>query len=546
MKPTRYAEGHSERALKYYDQMTWHELWDWNASKYPEKEAIVSSEKRLTWAEVKRWSDRVALGLVELGIEKDDIIGMQLPNIPEALMLRAALRKAGIVGFVAALGLREWEMEQILPRINARGMTVIPEYGGRPYLKPILDLRPKMPKLQYLFVMGKNVPGGTISLDQMAERPLDQKHAVDALKKRQIGRYDVHEVWTTSGTTGMPKILESLNHVYANGIQMVETWKLTHDDVYLLLTPHSGGVAPLAFNPSFVTGARLVLQPTFDAEDALRLIEKEKVTFVVAVPTQLEMMISHPNLGKYNLRSLKVICYSGAVLSPATAKVVEEKLQCRIVTCYGGVEFSYLSVNAPDDPPEVRWSSAGKVCGFHEARIVNGEGKEVPQGEVGELLVKTPNTGGFHKDREATLAAWSGEPDGWFRTGDLARVDKDGNYFIVGRIKDVYKRGGWTVAPAEAEKVLSAHPSVASVAIVGMPDQVLGEKGCAYVILKAGESLTFDGMAAFLKEKNLASYKHPERLEIVTEFPMSSGGKVLKRELIADITKKLKAEGKII
>ena len=286
------------------------------------------------------------------------------------------------------------------------------------------------------------------------------------------------------------------------------------------------------------------MQPSFDAEQAMQLIEKEHVTFAVAVPAQLEMMVNHPNLGKYDLSSLKVVCYSGAVLSPDTARRIEGKLGCRTITVYGGVEFAFLSATCPDDTQEVRWNSVGKICPHHEAKIVDTEGREVPRGQDGELIVKTPNTGGFHKDGEATLAAWSGEPDGWFRTGDLARVDKEGNYYIVGRIKDVYKRGGWTVAPAEVEKVLSAHPKVASVAIVGMPDQVLGEKGCAYVILKAGESLTFEEMIAFLKEKKVASYKLPERLEIVSEFPMSSGGKVLKRELIADITKKLKAESR--
>jgi non-ribosomal peptide synthetase component E (peptide arylation enzyme) len=545
MKPTRYTDGLSERARKYFDQVTWQEMWNFNAQKYPDKEAIVSPQRRVTWAEAKRWSDRVALGLIEMGFKRDDVVGLQLPNTPEAMMLRAALRKAGIVGFVAALGLREWEMEQVLPRVDARGMTVLPEFGGRDYLQRIQELRPKLPRLEHIFVVGDNVPEGTVSLEEMSQRPLEEKFPVESLERQWIGRFDVHEVWTTSGTTGMPKILESVNHPYPNGIQVVEIWKLTQDDVCLLLTPHSGGVAPLCFNPAFVLGTTLVMIPSFDAEEALKIIEKERVTFIVAVPTQLEMMINHPDLGKYDQSSLRVVCYSGAVLSPATAKLIEEKLGCRIVTCYGGVEFSYLTLSSPDEPEEVRWSSVGKACDFHEAKVVDGEGNEMPQGEVGELIVKTPNTGGYHKELEATLAAWSGEPDGYFRTGDLAKVDKEGNYYIVGRIKDVYKRGGWTIAPAEVEGVLSAHPKVASVAIVGMPDPLMGERGCAFVIPKAGSEFTFEEMIAFLQENKVASYKLPERLEIMSEFPMSSGQKVLKRELIAEITEKLKAEGKI-
>lgn len=545
MKPTRYADSMSQRAREYFDHITWQEIWDLNAKKYPGDEALVTTQSRVTWAEARKWTDRVALGLIELGLKKDDVVGLQLPNIPEAIMLRTALRKAGLVGFVAAPGLREWEMEQILPRIGARGFAVLPEFGGRDYLKGIREIQPRLPRLEYIFTVGEDTPQGTISLKQMSQQPLEERFPAGTLAKRWIGRFDVHEVWTTSGTTGMPKILESLNHTYPSGMQRAEVWKLNHDDRCLLLTPHSGGVAVLCFNSAFALGARLVMQPSFDAEGAMKLIETEKITFAVAVPAQLEMMVNHPNLGKYDLSSLRVVCYSGAVLSPETARRIEEKLGCRILTVYGGVEFAFLSATSPDSAPEVRWNSVGKLCPQHEAKIVNGEGVEVPQGEIGELIVRTPNTGGFHKDREATLAAWSGEPDGWFRTGDLARVDREGNYFIVGRIKDVYKRGGWTVAPAEVEKVLSAHPRVSSVAIVGMPDQVLGEKGCAYVIPRAGENFTFDEMVAFLKEQKVASYKMPERVEIVSEFPMSSGGKVLKRELIADITKKLKAEGKV-
>jgi non-ribosomal peptide synthetase component E (peptide arylation enzyme) len=468
--------------------MTWHEVWNLNAQKYPDQEAIVSLQKRITWADAKRWSDRVALSLIELGLQKDDVVGVQLPNIPEAIMLRAALRKAGIIGFIAALGLREWEMDQVLPRIDARGMAILPEFGSRNYLQRIEVLRPKLPKFEYIFVLGDDVPKGTISINEMSQSLIEEKKPISSLEKRWVGRFDIHEVWTTSGTTGIPKIIESMNFTYPDSIQFIGPWKLTHEDVYLLLTPHSGGIAPLCYNPAFVLGAKMVMLPSFDAEEALKLIEKEKVTFVVAVPTQLEMMINHPNLDTYDLSSLRIACYSGAVLSPTTAKLIEEKLGCRIVTCYGGVEFSYLSVTSPDDPQDVRWNSVGKPCGYHEAKIVNGEGNEVPSGEVGELILKSPSQGGFHKDREATLAAWNGEPDGYFRTGDLANVDGEGNYYIVGRIKDVYKRGGWTVAPAEVEGILAAHPKIVSVAIVGMPDTIMGEKGCAYVIPKAGES----------------------------------------------------------
>jgi len=217
MKPTRYADTMPQRAREYFDHITWQEIWDLNAQKYPDEEALVSTQSRVTWAEAKTWTDRVALGLADLGLNKGDVVGLQIPNIPEALMLRTALRKAGIVGFVAAPGLREWEMEQILPRVEARAIAVLPEFGGRKYLQSMQELRPRLPKLQYIFVVGEDAPEGTISLKQMSQQPIEKRIPASSLAKRWIGRFDVHEVWTTSGTTGMPKILESLNHPYASG-----------------------------------------------------------------------------------------------------------------------------------------------------------------------------------------------------------------------------------------------------------------------------------------------------------------------------------------
>ena len=170
---------------------------------------------------------------------------------------------------------------------------------------------------------------------------------------------------------------------------------------------------------------------------------------------------------------------------------------------------------------------------------------EVPKGETGELACKTPNNGGFHNDAEATHRAWGGEPDGWYMTGDLAQEDEEGNFYIVGRIKDIIKRGGHPIAPAEIEDLLISHPKVQGVAVVPMPDPVYGEKVCAYVIPAPGQDFAFEEMVSFLKERKIASYKLPERLEIVERFPLSSSAKILKRELTADITRKLSAEGRI-
>ena len=545
MRPIRYAKEIPRRLIDYFDQPTVQELCDRYAVKYAHNEAIVDPRTRVTWAEFKRWSDMVAMGLVGLGLSKDDIVALQVPNIAEAFLLRLAFRKAGIVGLMLGAAFREKELQYMLGSTNAKGIAILPAYHDRNYMQVINDIRSDLPELKYVFVVGDDVPAGTTSIKEMAERQLDERFSPQGMQERGIGRFEVSELWTTSGTTGMPRIVQIANPYYSWGLQWAERWKLTGEDVFGLLSPHSGGVASICYNSSFTLGAKLVMQPVFEPELALESIQKERITIAVGVPTQLEMILKYPGLDDYDLGFLRIFCVSGAYASPATLRKAEERMDCCCVTFFGGVEFGDFSATSQHDSPEVRWTSIGKVFPHIEGKVVDETGNEVPKGETGELACKTPNNGGFHNDAEATHRAWGGEPDGWYRTGDLAKEDEEGNFYIAGRIKDIIKRGGYPIAPAEIEDLLITHPKVQGVAVVPMPDPVYGEKVCAYVIPAAEQDFTFEEMVCFLKERKIASYKLPERLEIVDRFPLSSTAKILKRELTADITGKLRAEGRI-
>jgi non-ribosomal peptide synthetase component E (peptide arylation enzyme) len=353
----------------------------------------------------------------------------------------------------------------------------------------------------------------------------------------------------TSGTTGFPKLTEtSFGGSSGQNDLLLEKYKITHDSIFAALAPLTGGASGSGICKGICqqAGCKLAMLERFDAEEALRLIEQEKVTFATGVPTMMSMIIRHPNFEKYDIRSLQVWHTASAYLPPGLAKEVEEKMDCRIVNHFGGIDVGFATTTSVDDPVEVRLSSVGKPMPNITLKLIDEQDREVPVGEVGEIIFGTKTSrarGGYYKDLEATLKK---EAQGLNRTGDLGKLDEYGNLYIVGRKKDVIIRGGQNIFPAEIESILITHPKVAYTAVVGMPDPVMGEKSCAYIIPKSGQTLTLDEIVSFLLEKKIAKYKLPERLELVDSFPMSGEGqKIIKRELTERVTKKLKAEGVI-
>jgi len=263
------------------------------------------------------------------------------------------------------------------------------------------------------------------------------------------------------------------------------------------------------------------------------------------VPALLAMMLKHPDMGKHSLKSLRYINSFGAFLDYALAVEVEEKFGCPIVQMYGSNDSGPLALTGPDESREVRLKTVGKPRGGGEVRLIDDNGKEVGKGEIGEIVVRGPIlASGFYRNPEATWQVWT--KDGWFKTGDLGRIDVNGNLLIVGRKKEMIIRGGQNVYPIEIEGFLATHPKISAVAVVGMPDPIMGEKACAYVVPKAGEKFVFEEMVDYLKAKKVANYKIPERLEIVDALPLVGGQKVDKKALQKDILAKLKAEGQAV
>ncbi|UCG65252.1 MAG: AMP-binding protein [Deltaproteobacteria bacterium] len=546
-RATRYTPEMIEEYTKngYWDTTTLCDFWEKNAKEYPDREAIVDSKTRLTWSQAKQWIDRLALGFVELGIERDEMIVLQLPPMVEGFLLRVACEKVGILCLPAARTFRHAEMEYILNRVKPVGLVICHEFAGFNYLNMFEEMRPRIPEIRHVFIVGDVVPEGTISLKEMLERPLEQKYPPDYLEGRKFSASETSLVVHTTGTTGLPKLVEhAMCSRLWHGSTYIELLKLTSDDILGNFVPVAAGPNSPVFFTAPQIACKVVILERWDPEDALKLIARERITAGLLVPTMLINMVHHPNFDSYDLSSLRVVWTGGAPIPYHQAVEVEEKFGCPLLQNYGAIDADPNTINSLGDSREERLLTVGKPTRGTELKLVDEEGREVPRGEVGEVWGRGPCCPpGFYGDEEATWEAWEG---GWFKMGDLAKWDDKGNLVIAGRKKDMIIRGGQNIYPAEVEDILRTHPKVVDAAIVGMPDPIMGQRCCAFLILQPGQELSFEETISFLKEKKFAPHKLPERLEIVDSLPrVGDQQKVDKKILEQDITQRLKQEGKI-
>lgn len=545
-RPTRYtAELEKEYVQKgYWTTTTFADVWDRNARQYPDTEAVVDSRTRVTWAQAKLWIDRLALGFLELGFRKDDVLVVQLPNSVELTLLRVATEKAGLLCLPVLRTLRHNEMEYILKFVNASGIVVLREFRGFNYTDMLNEIKPRIPGLKYIFVAGENVTSAALSITEMITKPVEKKYPAEYLQSKKMPWNEFSTIGHTSGSTGFPKFVEyPICSTMRLGTQTVEAYHLTHNDIVAALSPAAFGPSLIAHVCAPIAGAKIVMEEHFEAEEALQIIEREKVTAIGAVPAQLAMMAGHPNLSKYDYSSLRLIRCTGSPLAYHVGVNAEEKMKAKIVQCYGAVDFGTISGSHFSDTRETRLLTNGAPYDGGEVKLMDDNGKEVLPGEVGEVWARGPHSvSGYFKDPEATKKAWEG---GWYRTGDLGSFRTEGTLMVVGRKKDLIIRGGQNIYPAELEALLLTHPAVLMTAVVSMPDDVMGEKACAYIVPKPGHKIAFEEMVSFLKVKGVAPFKIPERLEIADKFPMvADGQKIDKKSLTKRVAEKLAAERK--
>ena len=533
-KSSYSAPGALEQCRSYWGEGTYASHWDANARNYPDQEALVDSQQRLTWAQAKQLTDRIALNLLKLGIRRDAVVVLQLPNSVELYVWRIACEKAGLLSISVLRSFRQYEMEYILSRLEAVAIVIPDQFGGRDYYAEIQAARFKLPSLKHVFLMGSMQRPSAISTAQLLVGPAE----ADALSPKAFTNQDIM-LFCTSGSTGFPKFVEMPMGVRIFSSKLrAQLYAISNLDVLAGLALSAVGANAVPFITGSLFGAKSVLLENFTPEEALDLLQQEKVTILASVPTILLKLVNHPNFSKYDLSALRLVNSGGGPLPYSQAVELQKRFPCPVVQGYGATELGLGCFNRPDDPVEVRLGTVGRPLGG-QIKLVSDAGKEVAVGEVGEILGKDPGeAAGYYNDAEATSKSWDEEH--WYHTGDLGRFDVHGNLTIVGRKKDMIIRGGQNIYPIEVESFLAAHPKVAEVAVIGVPDKILGEKACAVVVTRLGQRFTFEEMLAFLRGKNLASFKLPEYLELRDSLPhLQDSQKIDKRVLQRDIGERM-------
>lgn len=526
----------------FWKNRLWTDYIRENAKRLPQREAVVDRKHRLTFQQFKDGVDQMAVHLQRIGIGKEDRVGLQLPNWWEFICLRFALHRIGAVSIPLPPDWRQREIEYILKETEAKAFFIPDFFRNFDYREMTANFRGNLPKLQYVFVIGdRKPPNGMTSYDTLLT-PVSQSD-VDRLDSIEVDPNEVDIIASSSGSTSFPKlVVRTPNQVGAMVEPIAERHELTIDDTVIGLAPITRGVGYLAVATSLVSGAKIVLLEKFTAEEALRLMVKEKVTVALGVPTEMIKILASPELPKSDLRTLRCFTNGGASLPASMAEEMAIKLNCKIMSGYGAVDGGLPTWTSLNDPPEKAYFSVGRPLRGMEVAIFDEAGKPVPHGITGEVVYRGANVSlGFYKNVADFRKLF--DPEGWYFSGDLGQIDEEGYLKIVGRKKEIIIRGGSNISPAEVEEMLQSHPKIEQAAVVKMPDRVMGEKACAYVVCKPGQTLQFEEMIAYLKEKNLSTYKLPERLELVTAFRMTASEKVLKKELEQDIARKLAAEG---
>jgi 2,3-dihydroxybenzoate---[aryl-carrier protein] ligase len=538
--PAEFAKRY--RAKGYWQDRSLRETFDQAFQRYADRPAIIEGEQAVTCRELDQRATRLAINLLDEGLKPLDRVVVQLPNVVEFAYLYFALQKIGAIPILALPTHRFREMSQFAELSGAVACVTPDRSKAFDYRDLVSRMRRGNPALRLGIILG-DTPPGFLSLKGLIERP--PRTSAAALKEIAIDPEDPAVFQLSGGTTGIPKLIPRSHndYIYNSTIASAVTG-VTGDEIFLDVLPlaHNLPLACPGLQGYLLHGGKFVLSNSTRSEDIFALIERHRVTHIAVVPALLIRLINDPLITKFDLSSLRVIQSGGQRLQPEVRRRTRELIPGATVQENFGMAEGMLMFVRFDDPEEVRMETVGRpLSPDDEVRLVDDDDREVAPGEVGELLARGPYTlRGYFGVPEYNARAFTS--DGFYRSGDLMRLHPSGNYMVEGRKKDLINRGGEKISAEEIENLILTHPAVQNVACVPMPDPVLGERMCAYVITRDGESLTLQQLAAYLLEQEIAKHKLPERLEIVDEFPLSPFGKVSKKDLTERITQLLKKE----
>jgi non-ribosomal peptide synthetase component E (peptide arylation enzyme) len=475
-----------------------------------------------------------------LGIKERDFVLLQLPNWHEFIFAFFALQKIGaiVVLLVARHGFSEINYLSSLTHPVA---WIGPDhYKNTDYLPMLKQTMEEHKELRHLVSVRSPKNKAFTPLEGLIDRSeLTQPNLAD-LAARRPNPTEVSIILPTGGTTGLPKAVPRTHNDYIASVEYhTRAWEVTCNDTMLTAAPVSHAQAiHNCVGGAFFHCAKYVLTDSTDAADICKVIEREKVTAFPTVPALVQRIVSLENLKDYDLSSLTRIYAGGAPSTPELVKSVYERVGCKFVNALGSSEGPAAMSRLDADLDTICNTVGEKDCPYAQVKIVDQDLQELPPNKEGELITKGPNIfNGYYKSEEENRGVFT--EDGFFRTGDLAKVDESGIITITGRIKETILRGGETLSAIGIERLVSSHPAVADVAVIGMPDKALGERICAYVQLKEGASLSLEELVAYLRGIGASVLQLPERLELINSIPLTKVGKADKKVLKEDIQRKL-------
>lgn len=531
-----------------------------SALRHPDKVALIEGEHSVSYQELVARVDRLAFGLLSSGLRPLDRVVMQLPNSIEFVVCFLALSRIGAIPVMALRAHRFSEIRHFVQAAGAVGYMVPGVFQRFDYRELAQQVQRECPTLRLVYVLDDPLPAAPASLAQGAQRaqnplpaqialrelldqPADPATIAARLADVRVDAADVAVMLLSGGTTSLSKLIPRTHNDFALNARLCgRAAGFDANTVFLALLPlgHNYNLASPGMLGVFHYGGTVLIGHGTDAEQVFPLIERHRVSVVAAAVPLIAGWLNSPAPRRCDLSSLKVVQNGGARLAPELRRRIREQWGATPQEIYGTAE-GLINMTRLDDAQDVLLESSGApVCEDDEIKVVDDDGNEVPDGEPGELLARGPYTiQGYYNAPEKNREAFTA--DGFYRMGDFVRK-RDRIVYAEGRKKDLINRGGEKISCEEIENLIFKHPKVRQAALVAMPDPVFGEKACAFVVTQPGQSLSFDELIGFLKEQRIASFKLPERLEVVEHFPTSLVGKVLKVQLRETVVERLRLE----
>jgi acyl-CoA synthetase (AMP-forming)/AMP-acid ligase II len=507
------------------------------ADQFPSSEAVVDGELRLTFTDLEADAAGVARALMASGVVAGDRVALWAPNSGTWIVASFGIYLAGAVLVPLNTRYKGDEAGHILRTSGAKLLLTVTDFLDIDYVAE-LDGVAGLEDLGEIVVMSGPVPEGATAWNTFVARAGAVTPSALDERVQSVDTASLSDIIFTSGTTGAPK---GAMLTHGASVRTYIAWSelvgLRPGDRYLLVYPffHTAGLKAGVL-ASVLTGSTILPHAVFDPPSVMRRVQDERITMLPGPPTVFQSILNAPDLDDYDLSSLRLSATGAAVVPVSVVEAMREVLRFEtVVTGYGLTETTgTVSMCRHDDPPDVIAGTVGRPLPGVEVRVVDEDGKDVPRGEPGEFLVRGFNVmKGYFNNPEGTAEAIDAE--GWLRTGDVGIVDDGGNLRITDRRKDMFIVGGFNAYPAEIEKIMLGHEAIAQVAVVGVPDERMGEVGVAFVIARRGATVDPDEVLAWCRQ-HMANFKVPRAVHVVDALPLNPSGKVMKFKLREQVT----------